>query len=122
LISADSMTVTFKSMITFRPGAIYCFGIISCVPDTEGTLHRIVAPPMGSPKEATGSPQTTPARTPPAERRGVVPHKAKPEIPYVTEARSAMASPTWQTPFSTLPTKVWTRFTRRKEMNAPDKG
>jgi hypothetical protein len=40
LISADSMAVTFKSMITFSPGAVFYFGTISCVMDMEGTLHR----------------------------------------------------------------------------------
>jgi hypothetical protein len=102
LISTDSMTVTFKSMITFSPGAVFYFGTISYVTDTEGTLHRIAfpperKPPLGSPKEAMGRLQTTPTRTPPAEQRGMVSHKAhkaKPGIPWVTKARSTMASPT----------------------------
>jgi hypothetical protein len=33
-----------------------------------------------------------------------------------------MASPIRRIPSSTSPTKVWTRITRQKEMNAPNQG
>jgi hypothetical protein len=59
LMSADSMTATFKRMNTFSPGAVFYFGTISCVADTEGTLHHIAVPlgrksPSGSPHESPG--------------------------------------------------------------------
>jgi hypothetical protein len=77
---------------------------------------------LGIAKGSHGRPQTTPTITPPLEQRGMVPHKAKPGIPRLAEARSAMASPARRTPLSTLPTKVWTLIARRRETSAPDRG
>jgi hypothetical protein len=85
-INADSMVVVFKSMITFSPGAVFCFGTISYVADAEGTLHHIMTSlerksPSGSPKEAVAKPRTMPTKTPSMALRSMVPHESRLEIP-----------------------------------------
>jgi hypothetical protein len=45
MIKVISMTVIFKNKITLSPGAMFCFGTITCIADVEGTLHRVADPP-----------------------------------------------------------------------------
>jgi hypothetical protein len=59
------MAIIFKSKITFSPGAIFCFGTISCVANAQGTLHRIATPPkkkssFGIPQEVGVKPRAVP--------------------------------------------------------------
>jgi hypothetical protein len=49
LINVSSMTVTFKNKITLSPGAMFCFGTISCIADIEGNLHHVADPPEKRP-------------------------------------------------------------------------
>jgi hypothetical protein len=118
------MAIIFKSKITFSPGAIFCFGTISCVADIEGTLHRTTAPPkrkpsLGIPREARVKPQAMPPLT---ARQGTAPHKSELKSPRRMEVQSTRASPTQRTSLSTSPTKEWTQITRRREVNVPYRG
>jgi hypothetical protein len=118
------MAIIFKSKITFSPGAIFCFGTISCVADIEGTLHRITTPPKkksssGIPQEARVKPRVMPPLT---ARQGMAPRKSGLKSPQRVEGQSTMASPTWRIPLSTSPTKEWARITRRREVNVPYQG
>ena len=49
MIKVSSMAVTFKNKITLSPGAMFCFGTISCTADVEGTLHHVADPPEKKP-------------------------------------------------------------------------
>jgi hypothetical protein len=124
LINADSIAVTFNSMITFNPGAIFCFGTISCIADQEGILHRIAIPPrkkssLGLPKMVVGKSRTAPATILLTEQRVVMPHKTMPGNTLTTASQSATTSLARRTPLSTSPTRVWMWITRRREKNAP---
>jgi hypothetical protein len=118
------MAIIFKNKITFSPGAIFCFGTISCIANIEGTLHHIAAPPKkkpssGIPREAKVKPRAMPPLT---AREGVAPRKSGLKSPRRMEGQSARASPTRRTPLSTSPTKEWTRITRRREVDVPYRG
>jgi hypothetical protein len=118
------MAIIFKSKITFSPGAIFCFGTISCVADIKGTLHRTTAPPKRKPsseipREARVKPQAMPPLT---ARQGTAPHKSELKSPWRMEVQSTRASPAQRTSLSTSPTKEWTQITRRREVNVPYRG
>jgi hypothetical protein len=49
LIQASLMAITFQCQIAFRPGSVFCFGIISSIADEKGVLHRIADPPEKKP-------------------------------------------------------------------------
>jgi hypothetical protein len=121
LINANSMAVIFKSKITFSLGAIFCFGTILYVANVEETLHRTMAlpkkkPSSGIPQEARVKPRAMPPLT---AQQGMAPRKSELKSPRRMEGQSTRDSPTWRTPLSTSPTKVWTRITQRREVNAP---
>jgi hypothetical protein len=118
------MVVTFKNKITLSPGAMFCFGTISCIADVEGTLHHVADPPKkkpssGIPREAKARLQTAPLLT---ARGKMVPCKSGFKSPREKEYQSVGASLTQRTPLSTSPTKEWTRITRKKEVNIPSQG
>jgi hypothetical protein len=101
------MAITFKNKITLSPGAMFCFGTISCIEDVEGTLHCIADPPEKKP--FSGIPREAKARlrtAPPLIARGkMVPWKLGFRIPREKEDQSIRASLTRGTPLSTSPTK-----------------
>jgi hypothetical protein len=71
------MAITFKCKMALRPGAMFCFGTISCIVDEEGTLHRVVDPPEKKlsseiPREAEAKQLAVPS---PAARGKMIPHK-----------------------------------------------
>jgi hypothetical protein len=124
LIKASSMAITFKNKITLHPGAMFCFGTISCVADEEGTLHRIEdlpekKPSSGIPREAGARLQTAP---PLAARGKMIPCGPKFGNPRERKDRSIGVLLTQKTPLSTSPTKEWTQITRKKETNTPSQG
>jgi hypothetical protein len=115
------MAIIFKSKITFSPGAIFCFGAISCIANIEGTLHRIAAPPKkkpssGIPREVGVKPRAMPLLT---AREGMAPRKLKLKNPQRMESQSTEASLAGRTPLSTSPTNEWTHITQRREVNFP---
>jgi hypothetical protein len=119
LIKVNSMAVTFKNKITLSPGAMFRFGSISCIADEEGTLHRVADPPKKKPssgilREARASPRTTP---PLIAQGKMVPCRPGFRSPREKKDRSVGVSLTQKTLLSTLPTKEWTRITRKKEIN-----
>jgi hypothetical protein len=124
LIKDSSMAVIFKNEITLSPGALFCFGTISCIADIEGTLHRVADPPekrpsSGIPREAEVSLWATPPLT---ARERMVPRRPALRSPQKKEDQSVGASPTRRTPLTTSPTKGWTRITGKKEVNIPYQG
>jgi hypothetical protein len=124
LIKASSMAVIFKNKITLSPGAMFCFGTISCIADVKGTLHRVADPPKkrpssGIPREAEISLRAVP---PLIAREKMVPRRPRLRDPRKKKDQSVRAPPTRRTPLSTSPTKEWTRITRKKEVNIPYRG
>jgi hypothetical protein len=124
LIKASSMAITFKNKITLRPGAMFCFVTISCVADEEGTLHCIAdlpkkKPSSGIPKEAGARLRTT---SPLAAQGKMIPCGPRFGNPQERKDQSVGISLTRITLLSTLPTKEWTRITRKKETNTPSMG
>jgi hypothetical protein len=91
-IQASSMSVTFYSKITLRPGSVFCFGTISSIADEEGTLHRIADPPEK--KSPPTNSENAGEAQPPALRKKIVSGKSRAE-----------GSLTRRTPLSTSPTK-----------------
>jgi hypothetical protein len=94
LIKASSMAITFKNKITLRPGAMFCFGTISCIADEEGTLHRIVDPPekkpsSGIPREARERLRIAP---PPAAQGKMIPCGPRFRSPREKKDRSVEVS------------------------------
>jgi hypothetical protein len=82
------MAIIFKNKITLSPGAMFCFGTISCIADIEGTLHRVADPPKkrpsGIPREAEASLRATPLL--PA-RGKMVTHKPELRSPWKMEGQ-----------------------------------
>jgi hypothetical protein len=101
-IQASSMAVTFYSMITLRPGSVFCFGTISSIADEEGTLYRIAEPPKK--KSPPTNSENIGEAQPPAFRKKIAFRKPGAEGPL-----------TRRTPLSTSPTKEWTQIARKKE-------
>jgi hypothetical protein len=124
LIRASSMAITFKCKITLRPGAMFCFGTISCVADEEETLHHVADPlekklSSGNLREAKAKQWAAP---PPAAQRKIIPHRLRIENPWEKKDQPVGVSLTRKTPLSTSPTKEWTQITRKKETNVPSQG
>jgi hypothetical protein len=118
LIKASSMAITFKNKITLRPGAMFRFGTISCIADEEGTLHHIADPPEKKPssgisREARARLRTAPS---PTARGKMIPCGPRFRNPREKKDRSVGISLTRKTMLSILPTKEWTRITRKKEI------
>jgi hypothetical protein len=81
--------------------------------DEKGTLHHVVDPPEKKlsseiPKETRVEQQVA---QPPALQAKITSYKPK-----------SGSLPTRKTPLFTSPTKEWTRITRKKEANVPNKG
>jgi hypothetical protein len=124
LIKASSMAITFKNKITLRPGAMFRFGTISCIADEEGTLHRIADPPEKKPSSRIPREARTRLWTaPPLVARGkMIPCGPRFGSPQEKKDRSVGVSLTRKTLLSTSPTKLWTRITRKKEINVLSQG
>jgi hypothetical protein len=118
------MAIVFKSKITLRPGAMFCFGTISCIADKEGTLHHVADPPEKKP--SSGIPREARARlweAPPlATQEKMIPHRPRIGNPQEKKDRLVGVSLTQRTLLSTSPTKEWTQITRKKETNVPSQG
>jgi hypothetical protein len=67
---------------------------------------------LGITKGSHGETRNYTSENPASGATELGPTQGQARYPRVTEARSAMASPAWRTPMSTLPTKVWTQITR----------
>jgi hypothetical protein len=133
LIHDDSMAIVFNTLITFNAGEMFHFGSLSCIVDRKGVLHRIAGPfEEGSspttPAAKTGlahpaSAKTTPASfkarrpQPTSAARRIAPALDGPRTTTTSAARpTEEALPSRRTPLPTLPTRAWTRVTRRKKM------
>jgi hypothetical protein len=89
---------------------MFRFGTISSIVDEEGTMHRIADLPekkLSSEIQKETRVEQWVAQLP-TSRAKMTSYKPKIE-----------SSPTRKTPLSTLPTKEWTRITRKKEANIP---
>jgi hypothetical protein len=107
------MALTSRCKIALRPGSVFCFGTILSVADEREILHRIADPPEKKlSSEILG-------------KAGTRQWTAQPPAPHTktTSCKSrAGNSLARRTPLSTSPTKEWTRITRKKEANVPEKG
>jgi hypothetical protein len=105
-IQDSSITVTFHSKITLRPGSVFCFGTISSIADEEGSLHRIADPPKK---------KSTPTRS---ENIGAREEKARPPAlqKKIALSKPGAESPlTRRTPLSTSRRKNGHRSQGRKK-------
>jgi hypothetical protein len=107
------MAVTSQCKIALGPRFVFYFGTILFVADEKGNLHRIADPPEKKLSLEISRKAGTRQRTaqPPAPQTKTTSCKSR--------AGNSLAQ---KTPLSTLPTKEWTRITRKKEASVPGKG